>query len=202
MLYVSVDIETTGTDPQTDQILSIGAIIEDTDKKLDFESIPKFHGIIAHKKIIGSPYALIMNYDILQIINDWNSEERMIKKDKIAKYYNVEIGLEKNIMSMFVAFLFKNFNIKDKKIVFAGKNFGSFDLQFIKNSCERHNIKFEELNYSYKYLEPGNMYVDFKNDKEIPSLSKCKTRIGMDKNIKHDAISDSWDIIQLLRKKY
>ena len=36
MRYVSIDIETTGLDRQNDQVLEVGAVIEDTDKQLDF----------------------------------------------------------------------------------------------------------------------------------------------------------------------
>ena len=43
MKYISIDIETTGLDPENCQILSIGAVIEDTLNQLPFEELPTFH---------------------------------------------------------------------------------------------------------------------------------------------------------------
>ena len=64
MVYISVDIETTGLDPERNQILSIGAIIEDTTKKLSFEEIPKFNAIVLHHELTGSPRAITMNKEL------------------------------------------------------------------------------------------------------------------------------------------
>jgi oligoribonuclease (3'-5' exoribonuclease) len=47
-----VDVETTGLEKDRYQILSIGAIIEDTSKKLPFDEIPKFHAAILHNEIM------------------------------------------------------------------------------------------------------------------------------------------------------
>ena len=55
MLYVSIDIETSGLNPKKDQILSFAAIIEDTSKALSFEDCPKFYATVIHRRIKGSP---------------------------------------------------------------------------------------------------------------------------------------------------
>ena len=51
MKYFSIDLETTGTDSEKDQILSIGVIFEDTSLKLPFEDIPKLHLYLLHDRI-------------------------------------------------------------------------------------------------------------------------------------------------------
>ncbi len=51
MKYLSIDIETTGLDPLKDQLLSFGAIIEDTENPLPFDEIPKFHAAIKRNRI-------------------------------------------------------------------------------------------------------------------------------------------------------
>ena len=58
MKYVSIDIETTGLDPETCQILQVGAVIEDTQNLLPLEELPKFNCIVEHPAYTGSPYAL------------------------------------------------------------------------------------------------------------------------------------------------
>jgi DNA polymerase III alpha subunit (gram-positive type) len=71
MKYVSIDIETSGLDPEKNCILSIGAIIEDTENKLPFEECPKFNAIILQREIVGSPRAITMNKDIINLIGDY-----------------------------------------------------------------------------------------------------------------------------------
>ena len=61
MVYVSVDIETSGLDHEKHKVLSIGAIIEDTEKKLPYEECPKFNAIVLQNEIVGSPRAITMN---------------------------------------------------------------------------------------------------------------------------------------------
>jgi hypothetical protein len=85
MLYVSIDIETSGLNPKKDQILSFGAIIEDTSKSLSFEDCPKFYATVIHRNIKGSPKALLMNMDVIKNISDYIENDRN-------DAYNNEVG--------------------------------------------------------------------------------------------------------------
>jgi oligoribonuclease (3'-5' exoribonuclease) len=67
MRYISIDIETTGLDSEKYDVLSIGAIIEDTDNKIPYEELPKFHAAIKRQEITGSPFAINMNRDMNQL---------------------------------------------------------------------------------------------------------------------------------------
>ena len=53
MPYVSIDIETTGLDPETCQILEIGAVFDNW--TLPIRDLPTFHCYVVHKQIVGSP---------------------------------------------------------------------------------------------------------------------------------------------------
>jgi oligoribonuclease (3'-5' exoribonuclease) len=68
MIYVSIDIETCGLDDKNHSILEFGAIIEDTDNPLPFETIPKFCTLLERpdNNYVGSPYALAMHKEIFQ----------------------------------------------------------------------------------------------------------------------------------------
>ena len=66
MKYISIDIETTGLDPSTCQILSVGAIIEDSNNIQSYEDLPKFHVAIKHDQITGSPFAINMNRELIE----------------------------------------------------------------------------------------------------------------------------------------
>ena len=61
MRYVSIDIETTGLDPETCQILEIGAVWDDWTKPID--ELPVYHRLVVHKEYRGSAYALALNAD-------------------------------------------------------------------------------------------------------------------------------------------
>jgi len=71
MKYISIDIETTGLNSENNTILSIGAIIEDTTNKLPFEEVPKFNVAILQHQITGSPRAITMNKEVIQLIGEY-----------------------------------------------------------------------------------------------------------------------------------
>ena len=70
MKYISIDLETTGLEKDRYQILSFGAMIEDTENKLPLSEIPKFHAAILHNELTGSPFALNMNKKITIRLSD------------------------------------------------------------------------------------------------------------------------------------
>lgn len=79
MKYVSIDIETTGLNPEKCQVLQIGAVIEDTSNPLPFEELPKFNCIVEHDDYLGQPTALKMNswiFEILSGLEGKNKEDR------------------------------------------------------------------------------------------------------------------------------
>ncbi|NDG53338.1 MAG: hypothetical protein EBY39_09990 [Flavobacteriia bacterium] len=102
MIYVSIDIETSGLEPLNNSVLSFGAIIEDTSKKLPYEKLPKFNAIILQHQITGAPRAISMNKEIISLIGEYmegNDEDRanlehhsdyvFLKEDELAqKFYD------------------------------------------------------------------------------------------------------------------
>jgi len=80
MKYVSIDIETTGLDSETCQILQIGAVIEDTANPKPLDELPKFMCILEHETYSGQPTALSMNSWILKILSGM---EGLSKDDRI-----------------------------------------------------------------------------------------------------------------------
>ena len=73
MKYISIDIETTGLDPENNDILSIGAIVEDSNNPLPFDQCPKFHVAIIREQLTGSPFALNLNKELIESISIWIS---------------------------------------------------------------------------------------------------------------------------------
>lgn len=195
MKYISIDIETSGLNPDTCQILSLGAIVEDTENILSYEECPKFYAIIPSDNITGEPFALNMNKDLIEAISIYNKAKNQSERDGISEYYNAKFILEENLLFNLENFLEKNGFDSNAKLV-AGANF-AFDRSFLSKFKG-----FKKLNLGRRPLEPSHYYVDWKEDKILPSLFQCKERAGLEGGITHNALEDAWDVIQVLRPQY
>ena len=107
MLYVSIDIETSGLNPDMNNVLSIGAIIEDTTKKLPYEELPKFNAIVIQNNIQGSPRAITMNSNIISMMGEY-----LEGKDEVRELLNNNSGYkfytEDEVVKEFYYFLINN----------------------------------------------------------------------------------------------
>jgi len=221
MIYVSIDIETSGLDHEKHKVLSIGAIIEDTEKKLSFEECPKFNAIVLQNEIVGSPRAIEMNSQIISYMGRYLEGNDEVKEDckKVTMY---EYFKEDEVVKEFYYFLEENGNfqgnnsggyvqIKDgylrpiinsatKPITInvAGKNFGTFDKLFLQQLPWWQKL----IRTRQRVLDPAILCVDWKNDTSLPSLTTCKERTNVEGIVTHNALEDAWDVIQVLRKFY
>jgi oligoribonuclease len=200
MKYVSIDIETTGIDSKRDQILSIGAIIEDTKTKLPYQELPKFHVALLHERIEGSHFAINMNKDLIANINKYLISKKDVRCELIEKT-GMEFRSPAEAVNLLHQFLVDNgFGEYGEQLTInvAGKNFGTFDKLFLERlPAFKKCIKFRN-----RILDPSILYVDWANDYALPSLNECKERGGIPGAVTHDALEDAWDVIQALRKEY
>lgn len=211
MKYVSIDVETTGLDPENNQILSIGAIIEDTTKKLNFEDIPKFNAIVLQRQINGSPRAITMNKEIIELIGEY-LEGDAETKEKHRKYSGFDFYEPEEVIKEFYYFLYNNYGIVESEyerplingntkyilINVAGKNFGTFDQMFLKQLPWWQKI----IRVRQRIMDPAILCCDWSKDEELPSLKICKERLEIKGIVTHNALEDAWDVIQILRKFY
>lgn len=222
MIYVSIDIETSGLDSEKNNILSVAAIIEDTTKKLSFEECPKFNCAIIQREITGSPRAITMNRELISNIGDFieGSDEVKEQLTKITTYQYLE---KEEVAKEFYWFLEENgfaqgpFNsggyvqINDGKhrpminngtkpitINVAGKNFGTFDKLFLQQLPWWQKL----IKTRQRVLDPAILCVNWNEDDTLPSLTKCKERMNVDGIVTHNALEDAWDVIEVLRKFY
>ena len=212
MIYCSVDIETTGLDPEKNQVLSIGAIIEDTEKKLPFHEIPRFNVILLHNELTGHPRAITMNQKIISLMDSYLSGDDKSRKelDEISpyKFINPDEAAKKfffflqdnGVLNPKTGYISKvDSNTKTIIINVAGKNFGTFDKLFL----ERLPWWKKLIQVRQRIIDPSTLYCDWNNDVSLPSLYDCKIRLGgVIPEVSHDAIEDAWDVITLLRKFY
>lgn len=196
MRYISVDLETTGLDPLKDDILEFGAVFDDLEHPKPYDKLPQFHSYVLpwrvdqqlfghlnpsaqgqHASYHGDPYALSMHPTIL----------RRIAKREAPYVYRTPQGL----IQAFSQWL-NDFGLSTA--VFCGKNFASFDLQFLNKIPNWYMI-----DRSFRSFDPTALYIKVGEDTTPPSTAKCLARAGLDKYVPHTAIEDAINVIKLVR---
>ena len=224
MKYISIDIETTGLDPDFNQILSIGAVIEDTLNPLPFEELPKFHAVIKRESVYGSIFALNLNKDLIQAMKDYSEARTQELKDEIEESFGAKFYEEDEVVEALYQFCYRNnlvefdpdflnkhvklvdgktypiltSNMKKTYLNCAGKNFAGFDKKFLEKLPRWKQV----FSIRSRVLDPGILFVDWINDESIPSLDQCKQRAGIDGVVTHNAVEDAMDVVMLLRQCY
>lgn len=227
MIYVSIDIETSGLNHDMNHVLSIGAIIEDTTKKLPYEEVPKFNAIVLQNNIQGSPRAITMNQGIISLMGlylESNAEDRAkLRMMEDAQFCGYKFYEEDEVIKEFYIWLDSNglghgltnsggyaevvdgvtrpmINGATKPITLnvAGKNFGTFDKLFLQELPWWQKL----IRTRQRVLDPAILCVDWTNDTSLPNLTTCKERMGVEGIVTHTALEDAWDVIEILRKFY
>ncbi len=227
MRYISIDVETSGLDPESNQVLSIGAIIEDSENPLPLDKCPKFHAAIRHDEITGSLFAINLNRELIETIVSYQECKSQEEKDDIEESSGMRFYHKDDIVEAFYHFLYLNgmvkvdlnanmmeaihkrdrdgnsvpvltSRIKPTHITVAGKNFATFDKLFLEKLPRWKQV----IRIKQRILDPAILYVDWKGDSSLPSLGECKERAGIEGIVTHNALEDAWDVVELLRKKY
>lgn len=220
MRYISIDIETSGLDPENCQILSIAAVIEDTENIKPLSELPHLHLGILRENISGSVFAINLNSDLIKTINHYQTSD---DEDRayISHVNDMSFVEESDVVKeLFKFFLLNGIEYDDKNNLYAnvsidispvlsgnmnkmylnvaGKNFGTFDKLFLERLPRWKQV----FKVRSRILDPGILFVDWKNDKEVPSLGLCKSRAGYGDIVSHNAYEDALDVISILRKSY
>lgn len=190
MRYVSLDIETTGLNPETCDVLEVGAYIEDTDVLRPRNELPSFHKYIFKENYRGEPYAIAMNAHIFQKIlalrKQWTEDGQIPPT----------LTTPEGLVCSFARWMADN-NLQSKPVL-AGKNIAGFDIPFL-NTISTWKTAFK---FHHRVIDPGMMYFDPRNDLVPPDLKECKKRAKLPEHVTHEALDDAWDVIQLVREKY
>ena len=96
MKYVSIDLETTGLDPETCDIIEIGAVIDDLEARgeqgearLPIKDLPKFHAYVVKESYQGEPYALSMHPKIFKRIATKEDGYLYLQPEEVGKVFGV-----------------------------------------------------------------------------------------------------------------
>ena len=186
MISIALDIETTGVDPETSQILEIGFVVFDTASNLTpFDELPKGKVRIQHQNIHGNIFAINMNKEIIADINrsikdkDFVNEQRALGVIYVPVERYAASWLQELIKTKAEA---AGFSIPSedsgefrKSLVFtaAGKNFSSFDMRFLER-LPQWDLCFK---INRRSLDPTVLYFYPGEDSVPPDLNTCVERM-------------------------
>jgi hypothetical protein len=196
MKYVSIDIETTGLDPETCQILQVGAVIEDTQNILALDQLPRFNCIVEHQSYAGSPYALWLNSNLLKILGDMESLKKDERLDYRKSHNILPVGTVATSFNMWLAAHgFAQSDTGAITINVAGKNFASFD----KNFLVKLPTWTSKIQMRQRIMDPAILFMNWQQDGSLPNLNKCIERAGLTGEVSHDAVDDAIDVVRVIR---
>jgi len=162
MRLVALDLETTGLDPQKDQILQIGMLCFES---ITGEVIGEFETLVSHARYEGDAYALQMNHKLLK---------------RLAAGEGANIASARSLMAYQLRVW--GFDIGDRKSkpVAVGFNVAPFDLAFLKAS--RIDL------FSHRAVELGTLLMHvFKDCQPVTSNAYMEAR-GLE--VTHTALED------------
>lgn len=189
MRYISLDLETSGGNPQRHQVLELAAVVEDTKKLLPLAELPAFRRVVRHAEVVGTAGALALNAGLLQ---------ELARKEP-----NPELCTPDELLPQLREFLLAQGFRPDKKdcvtVTLAGKNVASFDLGFLRELPGWGTLVRAEP----ATLDPAAFYLNWRKDSRLPTMSICKARAGHESHeVAHQALADALDVIELLRPFY
>lgn len=181
MRYAAIDIETSGLDPDRHQVLELACVV-DADWSTPVEALPTFRALVSSGDVMGDPRALVMNADLLRELAD-------------APRTTLDGCLID--LSGFLDEHFPDRHEKGRGVTVAGKNFGAFDLQFLKRSG-----LWQAVRAHHRFIDAGNLWWNPAEDACLPNLAECVARAGLKSRKGHSAVEDCRSVVELVRAKY
>jgi oligoribonuclease (3'-5' exoribonuclease) len=174
-MYIAVDIETTGLDPDDNQILEVGAVLHVPG--VSIMECPAFRQAIFHETIIGHHYALTMNADLIANM-DRDGVALSVAMKNFFQWLDREAATGRHNM--------------------VGANVGSFDRQFLKNAPG-----WVDQAFAHRHLEVGSMFateegIPSQHDLWMKHKDKIETIVGNE----HEALFDARVSLALARLKW
>lgn len=181
MKYCVIDIETTGLDPLTCDILQVAAVVEDTALPLKpLKQMPSISFFVRGRDLYtGEPFALSMNHRLFKRISEVGANERADVGPILRSFVEEEGKIE-------------------GKVICAGKNFAGFDKQFLLQTpgFAKHFLM------HHRTIDPMPLYLR-PDDSVPPDLDECLRRAGVNMERfaaqRHEALFDCYCVVQALR---
>jgi oligoribonuclease len=177
--YAAIDVETTGLDPDTCQIIELAVVVE-TDWTTPVDQLPTLHLLVEHEEYAGSAVAIAMNARVFAELakNSMRRATSTVTGDELI------LGIE--------AFLAEH--LGPAPWVAGGKNAGTFDLRFLRRLPD-----FDPGTFRHRVIDPAVLWTNPATDAVPPDLPTCLNRAGLTNDRPHHPVSDCRAVIELVR---
>jgi len=183
MRWLSLDLETTGLDWTTCQILEVGAVVEDTaHPEVPVTELPTFHSYVVNEPVAGQPFALAMHQHILHRIAKQVPGYLYLKPWQV--YPELQDFIEKHFP-------------QGRHVCLGGKNVANFDRNFLRQLPGWDDSKFQ-----HRTVDPTVLYWRPGSGEELPSTKMCMDRAGIPGAVAHTAVEDARMVIELVRRAF
>jgi oligoribonuclease (3'-5' exoribonuclease) len=187
MQYFSLDIETTGLDPVNCDVLQVAIVRDEINgtEQPAVNDLPYFETIIHHNTLLGDPYALAMNAELIRVISfqppGWGDS---------VNYHGREVPMVKDPETM-AAKALEWLGQYPRPWIVAGKNVAGFDLRFLPEELAKA--------FHYEAIEAGSVALgaraDYWHRAAPPRLQELDTKNPHP----HDALEDARAVVRVLR---
>lgn len=185
--FVSIDIETTGLDPETCDVIEIGAVIDDW--LVPIETQPTFHTYIKRDQYKGQSFALSMHPTIFRRIATQEEGYQYLYPNEAI----VKLGLWMKGNGAYIPD--PEYPEREARAVVAGKNFASFDDPFLRKLSNSFD---EYVKYHHRIIDPAMLYWNPLTDTKPPGLKTCLERAGLPSEVTHNAVDDAKQVVDVI----
>lgn len=212
MKYVSIDIETTGTDPDKHEIVEIAAKIDDLSNLVSPHALDSFRSIICKEQYVCTPYCSVLHSDLWKEIqlrmpeaktnSHYDAFNKIVADDSPAmksSVFDAAVTTANRSVVLLRAWLeAKGVAVKNNKVKInvAGKNYAMFDHNFLKKAClgDWIDVRHRVIDVATHFWRTG--------DERLPNTELCCQRAGIhyDAQKAHGALYDVDTVIMLVRK--
>lgn len=189
MKLLSIDIKTTGLDPNYCSVLEIGAVLftpcPDLSLPPEERRWSTWETLISHSRIQGEATTLAMHSQLLAEISGRTTTHRTILTVTAAM-----VGLRNFLRDRAI-------NASDNQVTIVGNNFDAFDARFLR-MLPGWNTEVAPL-CSSRTLDVGSLCF-CPSDGEVVSLSKCLAKLGIVDQVSHRALDDATQVATLVSR--
>jgi hypothetical protein len=170
MRTVSIDLETTGLDPDTCEIIEFAAVLDNGDGTPVGE-LATFRFRVKKPTYRGEPYALSMHSELFKEIAEAQCDHQ-VKDDMVGQPFLLGRA--------FGGWLTRN-GVPSHNFNVIGKNFANFDARFLNRMATGRSC----FQWNHRILDPASMFVH-RRDTAVPSTKECIDRARLSKPFRDD----------------
>lgn len=197
MKYLSIDIETTGLEPESCDVLQFAAVLDDLRDPKPVEALPRMEAIFLKRSgYSGHPFALSMHSSLFKRIDAAIKRNLETCSETGVRFMEIE-----SLPQALHVFLLQNgFEPAQNGKIYvnvAGKNLGQFDLPFLNAKV----ADWGAVKFLSRVIDPAILYFDVERDSSMPDMKTCSQRAGLGDEVAHTATEDALLVVKLIRNK-